>query len=440
MLPVMARPLAVPILLALAGAAHAGGSIDGEVSAGAGGDTTAPDGFAAATASVSASLDGDEVSLVDRALATGPLTDADGKPLDGTRGYMWIFTGLDPDERISVGAAASGELHLVQDGAVGVASGRAWLHAYGWGAEVRTALQPIGDLRDRFWRPGRDVVQENVAVDIPAMFALGSARRQFLALLTHLDLGHRTARLDGAWHAAGWDREVALTFARLQQPGLAFDFLIGRYDELGVATAQRGATEYGTSATTIDLDFVAARWHPAAGLELSGRVGLAMRMPVAPYMTTGTTENSVGPVATTPDVWLEARRTGDASSLSLGAGTWARLDPTGQAADAGELVAASSEWRTGRYQLGGELDIGRLRRVAIGDDAPAGLAPVGTRMWMGRGALLARVRVARDLDLAGSIWVERSDRDDPRWLVPSDGRLATHAGADLTACWRFHPL
>ena len=438
MLRVMARHLAVPIVLALAGAAHAG--VDGELSAGAGGDTTAPDGFAAATASVSASLDRSEPSLVDRALGSGPITDADGKPIEGTPGYFWVFTGLDPDERISVGTTASGELHLVKDGAVGVASGRAWMHAYGWGAEARAELQPIGDLRDRFWRPGRDVVQENVAVDIPAMFALGSARTQFLALLTHLDLGHRTAMLGGAWHAAGWDREVALTFARLQRPTVAFDFITGQYDELGVARSHSGATELGTSATTIDLDLLAARWHPDAGLELSGRVGLAMRMPIAPYMTTGTSETSTGPVATTPDVWLEIRRTGDTSTLSIGAGSWARLDPTGQAADAGELVAASSEWRTGRYQLGGELDVGRLRRVVIGDQAPAGLAPVGTRMWMGRGALLASMRVAGDLDLAGSLWLERSDRDDPRWLVPAGNRLATHAGADVTARWRFHQL
>ncbi len=61
-------------------------------------------------------------------------------------------------------------------------------------------------------------------------------------------------------------------------------------------------------------------------------------------------------------------------------------------------------------------------------------------MWMGRGSLDAYIRVWQELSVAASTWLERSDRDDPRWTVASTGVLTTHVGADLTAMWRFRRL
>jgi len=423
------------VIAILASGAAARADVAGEVSAGTGGDTTASGGFATASATFTARLDHPEASLVDRALPGDP-----SKPPNPGPFYVWLFTGLDADERMTAGAAGSGELHVVPDGAIGTAKGRAWVHAYGWGLEARTAIQPIGDLRDRFWRPGRDIVQWNAALDVPAMWSIGTARTQVLAGLWRLDLGHRRAIGGGDWHSAGWDRAVDFTFVRVQQPRLVIDFITGSYSELGIARSTSGVTEYGTSATAIDLDVAAARWQLADHIAIVARAGLAMRMPISPYMVTGTSENSVGPDATTPSYWLELQHTRDTEHATLGAGTWSRLDPSGHAVDSGHLVAASVDTRRGRVSLGGMLELGRLRRIVIGDLAPDGLAPLGTTMWMGRGELVAGLRIAHDLDLVGTAWLERSDRDDPRWVVPSDGTLATHAGGDVTARWRFHRL
>ena len=56
---------------------------------------------------------------------------------------------------------------------------------------------------------------------------------------------------------------------------------------------------------------------------------------------------------------------------------------------------------------------------------------------MGRGSLEADVKLVRRVFVTASTWLERSDRDDPRWTIPATGALATHAGADVTANWRF---
>lgn len=359
---------------------------------------------------------------------------------------IWIFTGLDPDDRDGVGAAADGTLHVQPDSEVSSTAwfaGRAWARAAGWQLEARALFQPVGDLRDRFWRSGRGIMQTNVAVEIPAMWSLGTPGWQLSAGGFVVDLGKRTARQGDRWNQAGFDRDVSMVGLRVRTPSLTVDAFTGHYIELGVAKSMTGATTFGTSATAIDLDIARLTWRAARDLALAMHAGLSMRDPVSPFMLTGTSEASSGPAATTPDLGIELRSgtalgpatTGYTTSVSVG--TWTRLDPTGHAVDAGYLATADADWRNGRYRLGGALQIGRLRRVLVGDQAPTGLDPVGTRMWMGRGSVVAEVRITGSMMATSTIWLEQSDRDDPRWVVPASGALTRHAGADVAALWRF---
>jgi hypothetical protein len=100
-------------------------------------------------------------------------------------------------------------------------------------------------------------------------------------------------------------------------------------------------------------------------------------------------------------------------------------------------VEASYRNRLGKLEMRAAAQAGRLRRLFVSQFAPPGLRPVGTSMWMGRGELAASVRLVRDVDVTATAWLERSDRDDPRWLVPADGTLDTHAGGEVNARWRF---
>ncbi|MDB4957320.1 MAG: hypothetical protein JWO36_4889 [Myxococcales bacterium] len=411
--------------------------VGGELSAGAGGDSSATPGFATTSGSITASLSRPATDILTRGAALVP---------PGELGGVWIFTGIDPDDHDSAGVSADGTLLVQADSQAARTawfSTRAWARALGWQLEARALFQPTGDLRDRFWRSGRSIMQTNAAIGIPAMWSLGTRDWQLAAGAFTVDLGKRLAHEGAGWNAAGFDRDVSFISLRIQTHSIKLDLFTGEYTELGVATSVVGATTYGTSATAIDFDVAALTWRVSQQLAVTMRGGVAMRSPISPFQITGSAEMSQGPVSTTPDLGIELRRgtaldpDTNGYTASLGVGTWSRLDPTGHAVDAGYLATADADWRNGRYRLGGALQLGRLRRVLLGDEAPADMLPVGTRMVMGRGSLLAAVRVTPQIAVTSTAWVERSDRDDPRWLVPATGALATHAGADITAQWRF---
>ena len=425
--------LAITLALVLAAARLATADVTADLAAGAGDETAARDGYATASATVDAHFDRAEGSLRSRALAT---TD----PQTGSAACcMWVFTGLDPDERMGVGAQASGEVRASGSDATAVASGVTWMRAYGWGVAASADVQPIGDLRDRFWRPGRDIVDWHTTFDVAPMWAIGDATTQVMVIPTSITVGHRAADVAGQWQDAGWDRAVDGTFVRVQRPRSTVDAIAFHYAEWGIATATDGMAEYGTSATTFDVDAFDGAWKLGGDrFTLHARFGVAMRMPVSAYMLKNDAEASSGPLANTADYWVELARRGDdgAPQLSLGAGSWARLDPTGLAADAGQLATASFARRVAGIDVTAQLATGRLRRLAVSDYAPPGLAPVGTAMWLGRAELDARWRTTHRLELDGVAYVERSDRDDPRWLTAADGRIDMHAGIDLAAHWR----
>jgi hypothetical protein len=170
---------------------------------------------------------------------------------------------------------------------------------------------------------------------------------------------------------------------------------------------------------------------------VSARGGIAAHLPVAPFVRQGGSEVSAGPSTLVPSFWLEAQRSAGASTFALGGGTWTRLDPSGHAVDNGGLAIASASWRGEKLRLRGDAELGHLRRILVGLRAPAEIARVGTRAWMGRASLEASVMLRRSLGLGATAWLERSDRDDPRWISPSTGLVETRAGAHVAAVWRF---
>ena len=413
------KQLAAAVLV-IAGARVAAADVTADVAAGAGSEPGTRDGYATASAGFAASLDRAERSLADRAI--GLQDDQTGEPTC----CVWIYTGLDPDERMGVGARGSGELRVADGVATGVASGEVWARAYGWGVTASADVQPVGDLRDGFWRPGRDVVDWHVTTDVAPMWAVGSVTTQLLVMPIDFTVGHRVAAIGDAWRDGGWDFAMAVTGIRVQRPRSAVNALSVRYGAWGIDEA--------TSAMTLDTEFADGTWRLGDRYALAAHAGVATRFPV---QTFGPTPSGEGVGA--PDYWLELqRRDGDGRvDASLGAGSWAHLDPAGLAVDAGQLVTASLARRAGALELTGHVEAGRLRRLAVSDDAPPGTAPVGARMWEGRAEVAAAWQLSRRVGVDGDAYVERSDRDDPRWLVASDGRVDTHAGVDLAAHWRF---
>jgi hypothetical protein len=426
--------VAAGAVLLAAGTANA--DVAGQLQAGVGTDSTASDGFATGRGELSVDLTTSEVPIAERGLGDAQCTPdtlcPGGRPL-----YLWVLTGVDPEERAGFGAHGTGELHVAGDRVIGVATGRASVHGYGWGLEAGVAVQPVGELRDRFWRPGRDIVQDDAVLTIPAMFTIGTVRSQVLLLPWQIELGHRTEVGGGGWRSAGWDRAVSTVVARVQRPTVEVDAISFQYAELGVASVETATTSYGTSATMIDLDAASVKLHLSDSLDASGYFGIAMRMPIAAYMIVDGAETATGPIANVPHYWAELRHHDETWTTSLGLGSWERIDPTGHAADAGQMFSLQAGRTTRRFQLAGRIEGGQLRRVVVGAFAPPELAPAGTRFRMGRAELAATMRLARDVDLTGTTWLEHSDRDDPRWTVPADGAVTTHAGGDVTARWRF---
>ena len=362
--------------------------------------------------------------------------------------YIWVFTGMDFEDTNGVGATARATVRYQPGDAADASSllvdGRVWARFFGWQVEGRAALQPVGDLRDAFWRSGRDILQTGLVLSIPPMWGMGWSDRNLAMMSFTVDVGSRH-RLDGAWTHAGFDRAVSMVGLRLQGRRATFDLISGRFAEYGAHERQVGDTLYGTSVIRFDLDIARARWKPFRGhaVELSARGGITSLVPLAPYEQTGTSSYSMGPASDTASYWLEARfgRAVDAGdpgvAATVGTGSWQRLDPSGHAVDVGHLAVATAAWRRGALELRGDLQLGRLRRHVLGLMAPDGLEPVGTEWYMGRGSVQATYALADSFDLTATTWVERSDRDDPRWSKTADAGVATHAGVDLLARYRF---
>ncbi len=408
---VVALALLVPI------SAHA--EVSAELSAGAGTDTSDPTGFATAHADLSAELSRPAPPILQRGLFDHT-TEPGAEP-----GGLWLFTGLDADDRDGIGA--TGDATLYNDSLL--LSSRAWGRLAGWGVTFHADVQPTGDLRDRFWRSGRGVTDAGFAIDIPPMWAIGTANVQLLAGLETVALGTRSSP-EGP---AASDEELGITGFRLQTPRTVVDVFVLDVFQLGVARATIGEITYGTAASGLDFSLakVTRRLTPDIAMTVHG--GLDLRSPIGPWEHTSGSDSFDGPSAATGSYGLDI----SGHDFSLGGGSWIRLDPTGHAVDAGQLATASLDREFQLLHLRGGLEVGRLRRAVLGEYAPAGLMPVGTRMVMARATLEAQLRLTSQLALIASSWVERSDRDDPRWSVPGNGTLETHAGAELTALWRL---
>lgn len=363
-------------------------------------------------------------------------------------GCAWFFTSLDRDDEDGVGAELTSRMHYV---AAGDATsnleldGRARAEVVGWRIEGRAAFQPETTLRDRFFRSNRGVMQTSLAFGIPPMWALGTRAIQLAVFPMTIDLGTRRQRDPDGVEDIGFDREIGLVGARVQSAMLTVDLVTMRYAELGAADHRVGATTYGTSVTTIDIDVLAVEARLPHAVALAGRVGVADRAPVASFEQTGNSSHSYGPSVFAPSYWLEARHHSfteqEPFAFTVGGGSWLRLDPSGHAADRGHLGSLAAQVRRGRFTLRTDVEAGRLRRAVVGNLASTTmpLAPVGTRMTMGRGRLHATYAMTPSLSLESGAWVEHSDRSDPRWaatIAPSS-EPATHAGADVVARWSF---
>jgi len=428
----VARFVVAVVALAGSGSGVARADVSARLAAGGGGETTGDEGSQHAMASVdlAASLSRLAPELERRGIHLCPIE---------ATGCLWVFTGLDPDQVEGVGLTADASFLIRGDGPIEnglLFGGEVWGTWAGWRLGLRGDVQPVGNLRDAFWRSGRGVVEQTLRVDFGALWAIGAAGTELIVMPAYLALGARTAYLDGERRDAGFDRDAGMVGARIQHGHSVFDLFTLHYVEYGVATETVGPVTYGTSASLFDVDFGSLRLHLADGLELRAKGGLGTYEPVAPFEIHGNSESSTGPIAIVPSYWGELA-IGNADQVALGGGSWTRLDPSGHAVDRGHLGTASFARHRSRYDLRGELQLGKLRRILVGDRAPMGIDPVGTRAWMGRGSLEVGVRVPRSIQLTLASWVERSDRDDPRWGTPTAG-LATRTGLDLTAAWAAH--
>ena len=430
----IALPLVVasPLACSLARA-----DVRGEVSAGTGTESSAP-GYVTANAQLALSFERPPSWNYTRGLVL---------PREpGDSAAIWLFTGADPDDHASV----RGDASLASYGtgsapaAAVIGSAHASARGLGWQLDGGVALQPVGDLRDAFWRSGREVVASSVGFAMPAAFTVGIGPDLVSFGAFQLEV---TDRERSSPTAGPGGEDLAGTVSSIRWRGMhqvldLFAVHFAAYDHVETATD----TMYtGISAQNVGVDVAALTWQASEHLALRSYAGFDSVQPLEHYTTTvSPTGNydtqSDGPYLLSPRYWLELTARDGARTVTAGGGSWARLDPTGNAADAGQLATCSFADRAWKLDVSGELDVGRLRRYLIGPLAPEGLAPVGTTRWMGRGQLAASMHLASGLDVAATAWLERSDRDDPRWLVPSGGALSTHAGADVTARWRFGVL
>ena len=417
--------------LAVLAAAPAYAQVSAELAAGGaaqGGTQTDATGFTTASGTLAAEWSHPAPPLERRGLGG---IDDDGNGL-------WLWTGADPDDRNGVRADAT----AMTLGPRFLANGHAAARAYGWELDLGVAYQPTGDLREQFWHSGRGVTASTFGMQMPAMLTWGTHdwRASFGAMrfaFTERDRDAGAPLIDG-----GVDGEMLVHFIAYDDARWhvgVIDMHVTGHEVIESATADQ---TIGVSTTELAFDFLALGWKMSPELQLTARGGFDQTVPFEHFVDNHPNgqymDQPPGPSVYSPRYWLElAEHTGDRTA-SIGAGSWARLDPTGNAADTGQLAAASYGDRFGRVTVRGTAEGGRLRRGMLGMYATPELAPVGTKMWMGRGELAAAIRIERGLSLASTAWVERSDRDDPRWLVPSDGTIETRAGADLTARYAFH--
>ena len=427
--------------------AHADAHLEvtGDVAAGAGTDTTSRS-VATALAALGVAYARAPVPLERRGLVLGD--DSSGTS------RLWLFTNTDADDRDAIRADVSAlalrttrEDTQVQhgDGLPGAGSGAGWrrgtfdaglsARGAGWSLGGRIAYQPVGSLRDPYWRSGRDVTTSTVAFSWPAAFTFGTADSR--TAFGGLDVSFVSrARLDVD---LGMDVDVALRFMRYQSAQTTVDLF--RFHDIEFDGPGHGATlaASNTEANDIAVDFAAVDYHLFDHLVLSTHAGIEVMHPLATFTHDGSSGTGTldGGQLTTARYGLALTEHRAHATFGAGAGSWARLDPTGGGADIGQLVTASADWTHRRIELRGDLQLGRLRRGLLGPLAPANLAPVGTSLDIGRGSIEADVHLVRKLVVASTAWVERSDRDDPRWSVPANGELATHAGADVSARWSF---
>jgi hypothetical protein len=347
-----------------------------------------------------------------------------------------LFTSPDPRDRDFVRADASA-LQIGGDGGdrrildAGLAA-----RGLGWQLGVHVADQPIGSLRDTYWRSGRGVIATTFHYEEPPGFSFGGPAGVLAIGYIAFDITSR------AGTSSGYDVDASVRAVRWSAPHGTFDvFAIHDIEYDGETHYEPAGTDTSTRPVANDIacDIAALDWQVGHGLELSLHGGFEVVHPTGIYTQVGTMVGMpvTGPQATVPRYWAELAEHGDGYTVHAGAGSWARLDPTGQAADAGELATAGVDWKLARAEVKSELELGALRRAVLGDMAPAGIAPVGTTMVMGRGVFEVDMPIARGFALASSAWVERSDRDDPRWVVPAGAGLATHAGVDVSALWKF---
>ncbi len=315
--------------------------------------------------------------------------------------FDWIWTGLDPDDTEEVGISAHATALPDRRMLLG---GRVWLRAAGWRLELRPEYQPAGDLASRLARSGRDVLEVDGTLGMPAFWSAGTREHQLLLAALELDVATVTVH-----HVTGMDVMTEAVFARWQTRRYALDIVRPRAGMLYAI---------GTGVFTYDVDLLRATWHVTPQIDAIVHAGIA----------TATLEHGE---SDEPAYGLELR----GGWWSAGAGSWLRYDPTGRSVDAGHLATASIAWHHGGLRTEARGELGRTRRDLVAPDAV--VAPVGTRMWLSRGEASAAYRLVHNLELRGGVWIERSDRDDPRWDTPASGTLATHAGVDLGAAVRF---
>jgi hypothetical protein len=349
---------------------------------------------------------------------------------------IWWWTGTDEDDRSGV----RGEVSAVAVASRVIGRARASARGNGWELELGVEYQPVGDLRDPFWRSGRDVVASELAVTMPAMITWGTRTARAAVGAMGFGFVDRTRRAGALPIDGGFDGVIDFTCLNVQWPGWElglFDLHVAGHEIIESATA---TTTTGLSATAAGMDVLSARDRISPTLELRARVGFDHTMPMTEFMTSTHQETYSDPAAPSvmsPRYKLELAERQSDRTASVGIASWARLDPTGTAADVGHMIAGSLGDRVGPIGVQASAQVGRLRREMVSIYAPTEIAPVGTVMWMGRGELAANFRFAAGLDLVGKAYVERSDRDDPRWSVRSDGTIELHGGVDVSAQWQF---
>jgi hypothetical protein len=247
-------------------------------------------------------------------------------------------------------------------------------------------------LRDAFWRSGRGVDQTELAVAMPGMVELGGVQLVPASSTVTVGAGEADDDLETAL--------VAWTHASL--------FHVAAIERDRGTTA---ASQLGADIVAIDVDVGSTRVRAHVGIDGTTAFGSTEDIESARY-------------------GLELSRPFGALSATLGAGSWARLDPTGDAVDTGQLSTAALAYAHGRVSAQATFEAGRLVR-RFGPPLPP--------RAMGRAEIEADVALAHSLALVGTAWLERSDRDDPRWAIatPTTGAVLDHAGVGIGARWRI---